>query len=228
MVTNTKVLLDSEQKEGTGIPLQTFVMNSQFVIWTIRALTRDAVHEYRFATQQATVLMIPVDGSYASLFLAGNTLYFEIPTQPANIPYLWNLDQTTPPVQLPFEVLLNSTFNGNYIITDSINFSGPSNPLTLYNIVTGKLTKAWGPRCIRPGIAPDRPYAICIDYDASTWELVRIPSGASTPFAVGEADIGAFGYNQIVNGNVYWLPLSNLTTSNHSNNQVDYFTLPTT
>lgn len=132
--------------------------------------------------------------------------------------WLWTLGDSAPK-QISTNPGLNFTMNDQYIVWDDVH----SHSLIFYDRATGQENdNTWVASCIRPWMALDRPYLVCIDFDPSTYRLVRVPSGANATFYEGKASSKVIF---IGNDRAYWV-----ATPQHSpySNQIDYFDLPTT
>ena len=128
--------------------------------------------------------------------------------------YLW-IPGGAPATQISSYVALNASFNDQYVVWDVVE----NQTLSLYDRATGQTSTNWVKKCIRPAIAQDRPYVVCLEYDYQQLVLAQTPSGEGTAFAGASA--GQAG--EIANNRVYWVEAS----SSGFNNVVDYFDLPT-
>ncbi|HEX9057749.1 MAG TPA: hypothetical protein VF818_09475 [Ktedonobacterales bacterium] len=133
--------------------------------------------------------------------------------------WLWKLDDAAPR-QIVADAgsdALNFTVNDQYVVWDRIHQLS----LTLYDRATGKQTDGWQSPCLRPHLVVNRPYLVCVDWDANAYRLVRVPSGEDASFYEGqESETLIFTDNT----RAYWVATS---ASSPYGNQIDYFDVPT-
>ena len=224
-VTGVRTLIDSATKEHSQVQLGgDFAADGTDVVWSAavepNGFIEQALREYTLATGKTRTL---ISGANAPIMhplaMANGALFFDEAQSPSNTTYgtyLWVLDQSKP-VRVSDEPPANATMNDRYIVWDQPH----TMTLTLYDRVTGKVTDDWVTSCIRPSIALDRPYLVCLDYDTSTFRLVEIPSGREVPFFPGQAS-GAGG-GMVANGRDYWVAT---TATDEYSNHIDYIDLP--
>lgn len=130
--------------------------------------------------------------------------------------WLWTLSDAAPK-QISTQAGINISLNDHYVVWDNVH----SRTLTLYDRTTGKETDNWVASCIRPAIAEDRPYLVCVDFDTATYRLVQVPSGGNITFY--ERKAGSFVI-AVANDRAYWVGAGE---NDPYGNQIDYFDLPT-
>jgi hypothetical protein len=91
--------------------------------------------------------------------------------------WLWKLTDAGPQ-QILANAGLSYTMNDRFIVWDNIH----GYTLTLYDRQTGKEADYFVSDCIRPRLAQTRPYLVCVDFNASSYRLVRLPSGDNATF----------------------------------------------
>ncbi len=226
---NTKTsedrLIDSYAQEGsapTAPQYGTLVTDGVELVWSAGIQTTGApafvLKSYNFASQQTRVLLSgPQTPIVAPRAVAnGSVLLVERHDSPAPSDgvYLWRLTDPAPR-HISTDDPVNAALNDHFAVWDNPQHRS----LALYNRDTGQLTENWERNCIRPAIAQDRPYVVCLSFDAGYLWLVRVPSGQT--LSLGAASTGETG--AIANGRDYWVQPG---TSAPDNNVVNYIDLP--
>jgi hypothetical protein len=228
VVTHEHRLIDSAAQENSQAQWDgNFVTDGTNIVWSAgiepNGTVEQALRDYNLAARTTQTLMIgpsPSTPFMQPLALEGNSLAVTqtYPNNPGQSGlYLWTLGQSSPQL-ISTEEPANVSMNDHYIVWDQPHTMS----LTLYDRASGQITDQWVPGCIRPSIAADRPYVMCLDFDQQTYKLVSVPSGTSLSFFAHQASTGTGG--MIGNDRAYW-PAT--TANNAYSNTVDYFDLPT-
>lgn len=218
-------LIDSYIQEGSAplAPLYgLFATDGTDLVWSAGIQTTGApvfvLKSYNFASQQTHVLLSgPQTPIVAPLSVSnGSILLIERHPQPvaSDGVYLWKLGDAAPQ-QLSNDQPANGALSDHFAVWDNPQ----SRTLALYNRDTGKLSESWESHCIRPAIAQDRPYIVCIGIDEGEMVLVQAPSSLFS--VLGNAPRSETG--AISGGRAYWVQPG---SSNSSNNVIDYVDLP--
>lgn len=222
-------LIDSYVQENDQFHLtydNAFAADGDSIVWatTERVANpyRGVLHAYNLATGATQILQTaPGDHRYEGLLLHGMTLFYTLvdvsgTSNGTSVPYLWDLSQSSPQQVSAFNWVVDD-FNAHYFIW------GDSQAMTLniYDRDANQEHAAITENCIRPAISQDRPYVVCLDFNNQQFQLVHLPSGAATPFAINQGDSGQFG--EIFNDRVFWLIFQKGV---FTSNEVGYFDLP--
>jgi hypothetical protein len=226
VVTQRKVKLDTFLDEGSvaaevwrGIA----ATDGKDVVWSANIATASrptwVLRTYNFASGAThTLLSGPNAPSTGPHGIANGTILVD-ESQPSPSPqdglYLWTLGGAAPQHISP-EVTTTGHLNDRYVVWDQPQLRS----LTLYDRSAGQIMEQWGPKCIRPDIAPDRPYVACFDFDSGLMQLVQIPTGQA--ITLGKANQSSAG--AIANGRAYWAVPGN--SPGGAGNIVDYIDLP--
>ncbi len=220
--TGAKTLVDSYVEENSAplAPMYGLVtMDAGSVVWSVGVQTTGApvfsLHQYTFASGSASVLISGPDTPILAprSLVDGTILLSESHDTPQATDglYLWTPSGSK---RISGDSPVNAHMNSQYVVWDNPQ----ARSLALYNRATGQVTETWQTACIRPDIALDRPYVVCLDYDHTTLYLVQAPSGQAIDLSPASgAETGA-----IANGRDYWVAPS----SSSFNNIVDYVDLP--
>lgn len=223
--TGEQRLIDSYIEEGSAPGANMyglFATDGADLAWSVGVQNTGApvfvLKVYNFASQQTRTLMsgpnTPIVAPYA---VAGGSIVLEEshePAQPSDGVYLWKLTDPAPQ-QISTDQPVNMALNDHFAIWDNPHMM----TLSLYNRDTGKLTETWLQNCIRPAIALDRPYVVCLDYNHKYMILAQAPSGQATPLdSASASETGA-----IASERDYWMQPGG--TEDFSN-IVDYIDLP--
>jgi hypothetical protein len=133
--------------------------------------------------------------------------------------YLWTLPSAQPNLLAPYDPLTATSYTADtrYMLWTKL----PSETLALFDLTTGHETDNWVKSCIRPALAPDCPYAVCLDYTRDQMMLVHVPSGQTQPLGV----TNDYARGEIANGRAYWVQPS---PGSAFGDTVAYVDLPTT
>ncbi len=226
VVTQRKVKLDSFLDEGSvatddwrGIA----TTDGTDVVWSANIATASrptwVLRSYNFASGvMRTLLSGPNAPSTGPHGIAHGTILVDesqASPSPQDGLYLWTLGGAAPRHISP-EVTTTGHLNDRYVVWDQPQ----TRTLTLYDRGTGQTSEQWGPKCIRPDIALDRPYVACDDFDSGTMVLVQIPTGQA--ITLGDANQSSSG--AIADGRAYWAVPGN--GPGGEGNIVDYVDLP--
>jgi hypothetical protein len=226
VVTDEDRLVDSYIQENDQFSLthdNAFAADGNTIVWatTDRSVNpfRGVLHMYDLATNTAHILQTaPGNNRYEDLLLHGTMLFYTLVEvmSGATTPYLWDLSQPAPQQETALNGRIDD-FSPNYFAWSDTH----NQTLAIVVRTTGQERDGIAQNCIRPAISQDRPYAVCLDFNHFQFQLVRLPSGAETPFAVNQADGGQFG--TLFNDRVFWLVFPNEATTS---NEAAYFDLP--
>ncbi len=223
--TGEERLIDSYLQEGSA-PIAPFygllASDGVDLAWSASVQTTGTpsfvLKVYHFATQQTSVLLSgPQTPSVAPLAVSNGTLlFFESHETRASSDgvYLWNLSEPAAQ-QISTDRPVNGALNDHFAVWDLPQ----DRTLSGYDRDTHTLHESWGRRCIRPAIAQDHPYVVCLNFNESMMVLVQVPSGQETP--LGVASTGETG--AIANGRAYWIQPS---ATDPATNTVGYVDLP--
>lgn len=225
VVTHQQKPVDSyvqEQSSANTTWLGRMISDGAQLVWST-SVQSDAgmtfvLRSYDLASGQTQALLSgPRTPAVAPLAVFhGSVLLFERHPQPDDTDglYLWKSGDLAPQ-QISTFVPLNAALNDQYAVWDDPHTMN----LTLYNRSTGEITPDWETGCLRPALAPDRPYVVCLDFNHSALKLLQVPSDKGISFA--SANTGQRG--AIANGRAYWVfptPGSPFSTT------IDYIDLP--
>lgn len=221
LATDASHLVDSAAQEGILFNSDQPKLDGTTLAWYATSLTngvtQNNVRVYTLATGATrTLLTLPgQEFAYPSAIFDGKLVYTRDDGNGNQTTWLWTLTDAAPK-QIASGAGLTVTMNDRYVVWDDVH----SRSLTLYDRATGTLAESWVGSCIRPALAEDRPYAVCVDFDTNTYRLARLPSGDDRSFSDHQSvnnDIG------VSNDRAYWLGSGQ---GGMSSNQVDYFDLP--
>lgn len=223
--TGEQRLIDSYLQEGSapGVSfLGALALDGVDLAWSASVPTTGAssfvLKMYHFATQQTRVLLSgPQTPTVAPLAISNGTLLLRErhATQgPSDGVYLWNLSEPAAQ-QISTDQPLSGALSEHFAVWDLPQ----DRTLSAYNRDTHTLLESWGRRCLRPAIAQDRPYVVCLNFNEEQMILVHVPSGQETP--LGAAGIGNKG--TVANGRAYWVQPG---ATGPATNTVDYVDLP--
>jgi hypothetical protein len=217
--TGTQHMVDSAtQEHESGILPGTFATDGTDVVWAVPTFGQNtaSLFAYDLASGTTRTLASVSAASFVSVALVNRLLFYQTTTL-ANVStsWLWLLTQPKGAqiaAQPKGAIALNSRYLAWYD-------ADPGN-LDLYDIVSGKTLAISENACENPIIAQDRPYLACLDDVDDQYQVIRVPSGTSANFGLHATG----GFGAFANGRLYWIPEPNPLSAN---NQVDYFTLPT-
>lgn len=224
VVTHEQRLLDSYLQEQDGpnaVWTGLVTSDGSEAVWSAFTQSAEApgwiLRAYTFASGTTrTLLSGPATPSTGPLAMANGTILFTekrpTPTASDGV-YLWTLTDPAPK-QISTDEPVNGGLSDQYAVWDDSHTLS----LALFDRSTGQVTDAWDSSCIRPDVAHDRPYVVCIDFNSFDMRLVRVPTDQSV--VLGKT-IGAEN-GAIADGRTYWVKSS----PSDSNNIVDYVDLP--
>jgi len=221
VVSNQKHLVDSAVMERQGPNGQwrgIMVTDGTTLVWSPGDI--DGPRRHTLACGATSTLVDGTNGrALAPMALVDGTLLLterHDQEAPSDGTYLWKLSEPAP-ARISELTGGTGSLNEAYAVWDDAR----SHSLALYDRTAGKVTQFWDTACIRPALAPDGPYVVCLDFDANVMRLLPVPSDVGT--TLGGADGG--GRGAIANDRAYWIQPAD-TNDPHGASVVDYIDLP--